>query len=60
MKARACFDEMDSQGYNFFIIMKKISETQFKPVYKSEIKPVLNNEYEWNTLLLQTTDVTNG
>jgi len=38
--------------------MKKLEDKQqWKPVYKSEIKPFLNGSFEWNTVNLLTTDI---
>lgn len=36
-----------------------MSATQWKPIYKSEIKPLLNGCFEWNTLLMQSSDLVN-
>jgi hypothetical protein len=41
----------------FFLVMKQIGATNWKPVYKSEIKPYLNGHFEWNVVNLLSTDV---
>lgn len=37
--------------------MKQIGATNWKPVYKSEIKPYLNGYFDWNIVNLLTTDI---
>lgn len=41
----------------FFLVMKQIGATNWKPVYKSEIKPYQNGAYDWNIVNLLTTDI---
>ncbi len=57
MKPRATLGT--NSGQMFFLVMKSIGPTSWKPVYKSEIKPFLNGAFEWNLLTLLTTDVVN-
>jgi hypothetical protein len=46
-----------TSGMCFFLVMKQIGATNWKPVYKSEIKPYLNGHFEWNVVNLLSTDV---
>lgn len=46
-----------TSGMNFFLVMKQIGATNWKPVYKSEIKPYQKGGFEWNIVNLLTTDV---
>jgi hypothetical protein len=55
MKPRATLGQ--TSGVCFFLVMKQIAATSWKPVYKSEIKPFLNGAYEWNLVNLLTTDI---
>jgi vacuolar-type H+-ATPase subunit F/Vma7 len=48
-----------ASGMCFFLVMKQIGATNWKPVYKSEIKPFANGAFEWNILNLLTTDIVN-
>lgn len=57
MKPCASFAEKESQGYNFFLVLKRINDDKWKPVYKSEIKPRINGKFEWNVVNLLITDV---
>ena len=44
-------------GQCFFLVMKQIGATNWKPVYKSELKPLVNGWYTWNLVNLLTTDI---
>ena len=55
MKFSASFPIMT--GRYFFLIHKRISETVWKPVYKSEIRQVTSKEFIWNTVNNLTTDL---
>lgn len=55
MKPRAKFDSQS--GLNYFLVMKRVGLSQWKPVYKSEKKSFLNGQFEWNIVNLLTTDV---
>lgn len=57
MKPQAKFGHSQSSGFNFFLVLKKVGDNNWKPVYKSEIKPRLNEKFEWNTFNLLTTDI---
>lgn len=46
-----------TSGMCFFLVMKQIGATNWKPVYKSEIKPYQNGAFHWNLLNLLTTDI---
>lgn len=47
-----------NSGMHFFIVFKQLTPTNWKPVYKSEIKPFLNNCFEWSQFSVLTTDIT--
>lgn len=57
MKPRATLGT--ASGQMFFLVMKQIGPTNWKPVYKSEIKPFVNGAFEWNVINLLTTDIVN-
>lgn len=44
---------------NFFLVHKFISPQVYKPVYKSEIKPNVNNKYSWNLFSTLTSEIAN-
>lgn len=54
MKPRA---RLGCTGQSFFLVMKQMGPTNWKPVYKSEIKPLMNGWYDWNIVNLLTTDI---
>lgn len=56
MKPRCTLEALS--GMHFFIIFKQLTPTNWKPVYKSEIKPFENGAFEWNTFSVLTTQVT--
>ena len=56
MKVKATFGS--TTGMNFFLVMKQVGPTNWKPVYKSEIKPFSNGSFEWNVLNLLMSDIT--
>lgn len=55
MKPRATLGQ--TSGMCFFLVRKQISATNWRPVYKSEIKNFLNGAFEWNMVNLLTTDI---
>jgi hypothetical protein len=57
MKPRATFGT--TSGMNFFLVMKSTGPTNWKPVYKSEIKAHFGNGFEWNVVNLLTSDLVN-
>lgn len=56
IKIKATFGT--TAGMNFFLVMKQVGPTNWKPVYKSEIKPFLNGSFEWNMVNLLMSDIT--
>lgn len=54
MKPRA---KLGCSGQCFFLVMKAMGPTSWKPVYKSENKPLLAGYYDWNIVNLLTTDI---
>lgn len=44
-------------GYCFFLIYKLVGEEHWKPIYKSELKPQIKNIFEFNTVIMLTTDI---
>lgn len=55
MKPRATLGT--TSGMCFFLVLKQIGATSWKPVYKSEIKPYQSGAYHWNIVNLLTTDI---
>lgn len=45
---------------NYFLVMKRVGASLWKPVYKSEKKSYLNGGFEWNIVNLLTTDIVDG
>lgn len=54
MKPRA---KLGVNGQCFFLVMRQMTGTNWKPVYKSENKPLVNGFYDWNVVNLLTTDI---
>lgn len=55
MKPRATLGT--TSGMNFFLVLKQVGATNWKPVYKSEIKPYAGGAFEWNIVNILTTDI---
>ena len=53
----ATFD--DTSGYNFFFVHKSISNTTWKPVYKSEIQSCIGGKFSWNIISILTSELCN-
>ena len=49
--------KLGCSGYCFFLVCKQIGANNWKPVYKSEIKPLQNGFYDWNMVNLLTSDI---
>ena len=49
----------DTSGYNFFLIHKSISNTTWKPVYKSEIQTAIHGKFSWNHVSILTSELCN-
>jgi len=54
MKPRA---KLGVNGQCFFLVMRQMTGQNWKPVYKSENKPLVNGFYDWNVVNLLTTDI---
>ena len=49
----------DTSGYNFFLVHKQISGTAWRPIYKSEIKSYIGNNFAWNLVSTLTSELCN-
>ena len=44
---------------NFFLVYKQISPQQYKPIYKSEIKPAVGGFFTWAPTQILTSELAN-
>ena len=45
-------------GTSFFLVSKRLSQTNWKPVYRSQMEGDLNNTFEWRPFNLLLSDLT--
>ena len=48
-----------NSGFLFFLVYKNVAGQQYKPIYKSEIKPYQNGMFRWNAMSLLTAEMAN-